>query len=155
MTPRGNQYYLKAAFLPALDDATIDAALGAHQQGTSPTSGIGFTLLGGAIGDRADDSSAFSHRQATWMCDLLTSWPAGDPESGPHVEWARGLWQRLEPFSLGSYVNHLDADEATTRRGYDDAHRRRLAAVKATYDPENVFRLSPQLGAPQAGTNGT
>jgi hypothetical protein len=47
----------------------------------------------------------------------------------------------IEPHRAGVYVNFLDSDDDTNRvheaYGYDTY--RRLAEVKAKYDPENVF----------------
>ncbi|MGW6278452.1 FAD-binding oxidoreductase [Kribbella sp. NPDC055071] len=137
MAPRGHQYYLKASFLDALDDTVIEAALKAQQQFTSPTSGIGFTLIGGAVGDI--DDGAFSHRDANWMCDILTSWAPNDPNAEPHLHWARDLWENLEPTTRGGYVNHLATEELLTRRGYNPQTATRLATIKTTHDPDNIF----------------
>jgi FAD/FMN-containing dehydrogenase len=145
MAVRGHQYYLKASFLTALDDAALDDALDAHERVTSPLSAIGLIPLGRAISALPSDHSAFAHRRATWMCDVLGHWPAPEQNARQHVDWVRGLWRELDRVSTGSYVNHLHADEIDERRGYDDDHRTRLAALKAVYDPHNVFRLNPNV----------
>jgi FAD/FMN-containing dehydrogenase len=142
---RGHQYYLKASFLTALDDAALDDALHAHERVTSSLSAIGFIPLGRVISALPSDHSAFAHRGASWMCDVMGHWPAPERDARRHVDWVRGLWRELDRVSTGSYVNHLHADEIAERRGYDDAHRARLAALKAVYDPHNVFRLNPNV----------
>jgi hypothetical protein len=145
MLIRGHQYYLKASFLTTLDDTALDATLAAQERVTSPLSAIGFIPLGRAISALPNDHSAFAHRRATWMCDVMGHWPAPEQDASLHVDWVRGLCRELDRVSTGSYVNHLHADEIDERRGYDDAHRTRLAALKAAYDPDNVFRLNPNV----------
>jgi hypothetical protein len=55
--------------------------------------------------------------------------------------WAREFLTALEPHRAGSvYVNFLDVDDGSrVREAYGDATYRRLAEVKATYDPDNAF----------------
>lgn len=128
-----------------MDDAALDIALTHQQRLTSPLSWIGCIPLGRAISRLPSDHSAFAHRDAVWMCDILGAWPSTEPDSGTHVDWVRGLWGALDRVSTGSYVNHLHADEIDIRRGYHDVHRARLVALKTTYDPDNVFRLNPNI----------
>jgi len=144
MAVPGRHYHLKAPFLATLDDAAIDSILATHQAATSPLSGIGLGYLRGAISALPAGHSAFAHRHATWMCDVIAAWTPSAEDPGRHVAWARGLWRALDPVTTGSYVNHLDADEAAG--GYSDGHRARLAALKAAHDPHGLFRLTPGSG---------
>ena len=72
----------------------------------------------------------------------------GFPAEAPgHIQWTRNFWNAVEPFATGQvYVNHLDAEEGTTRiraaygRNYD-----RLVALKNRYDPTNLFRLNQNI----------
>lgn len=58
------------------------------------------------------------------------------------------LREALAPWTLGHNLNFLygygeDAGESQTRAGYEPAtYERRLAALKAAYDPRNLFRLN-------------
>ena len=52
---------------------------------------------------------------------------------------------RARPGLTGSYVNHLGGDEIDDEHGYVGVQRARLAALKARWDPENVFRLNPNV----------
>jgi hypothetical protein len=67
-------------------------------------------------------------------------------EAGTHAaaetEWARRFLHALEPHRAGGvYVNFLDGDDDASRvlEAYGAATHRRLAEVKATYDPDNAF----------------
>jgi FAD/FMN-containing dehydrogenase len=69
--------------------------------------------------------------------------PEQDDTVGPvETAWAREFLDALAPHRAGVYVNFLDSDDDPdrVREAYGDAHYRRLVAVKARYDPENVFR---------------
>jgi FAD/FMN-containing dehydrogenase len=141
MAVPGQRYYLKAPFLATLDDRAIDSILDAYRRITSPLSAIGLGYLHGAISAQPADHTAFAHRHATWMCDILAAWTASTEDAAQHIAWARGLWRALDRVATGSYVNHLDAGEGAG--GYSDSHRARLAALKATHDPDALFRLTP------------
>jgi hypothetical protein len=165
----GLRYYLKAPFLRELDDAAIDSVLRAHRTLTSPMSelasesstqrlreapperqrgralsAIGLGYLRGAISDVPSDHTAFAHRHAAWMCDIIAAWPSS-ADDARHVEWARSVWSALDRVSTGSYVNHLADDEIDSQRGYTDAQSGRLAALKARWDPDNVLRLNANV----------
>jgi hypothetical protein len=108
-------------------------------------SAIGLGFLGGAIRAVPGDHSAFAHRHAAWMCDILAAWQSPSANADAHIGWARDLWLALDRSSTGSYVNHLSDNEIDDRRGYTNIQRTRLAALKARWDPDNVFRLNPNV----------
>jgi FAD/FMN-containing dehydrogenase len=70
-----------------------------------------------------------------------------DPaEDEVHVAWTRGFAQAMHPFLHGAYVNFLGADEDDRiRSAYGDETYNRLAALKAKYDPENLFALNANI----------
>ena len=63
-------------------------------------------------------------------------------------EWVRELWAALRPYAAsdGAYLNfESDADQPRVRASYGEQKYRRLAALKAHWDPENVFRHNPNV----------
>ena len=62
------------------------------------------------------------------------------------MTWARGAWKNLEPFTRGFYVNDNNADISERRvlENYGPNYPR-LAALKAKYDPTNLFRLNANI----------
>jgi FAD/FMN-containing dehydrogenase len=72
-------------------------------------------------------------------------------ESGEHAAaetaWARRFLQALQPHRAGVYVNFLDADDdpSRIREAYGDHIYRRLAGVKAKYDPDNAFHHNKNI----------
>jgi FAD/FMN-containing dehydrogenase len=62
----------------------------------------------------------------------------------------RGLWDALAPLALsrGTYVNALEVQQPGQVKDAYGTKYDRLAAVKATYDPANVFHRNVNIAAP-------
>jgi FAD/FMN-containing dehydrogenase len=81
--------------------------------------------------------------------NVHTRWqnPAQDRDC---VQWARDLFDAAKPHATGGvYVNFLGDDEADRLPGAYGANLARLAAIKAKYDPGNLFRVNQNI-APKA-----
>jgi FAD/FMN-containing dehydrogenase len=146
----GKRRYATGHYLTELSDAAIDAFLtrgvrdAAGADWTTVAAG-GFQAYGGAIGEVANDDSAFSHRSAVVEFFGGQSWtdPAEDDE---RMASARAFGAALEPFASGVYVNvPSDRDPDVVRRAYGDAKLARLAELKRRYDPDNVFHLNQNI----------
>jgi hypothetical protein len=74
------------------------------------------------------------------------------PEEKPaHEAWVADFARALEQGDRGAYVNFLgDEGEARIRAAYPGSTWDRLAAVKARYDPENLFRLNQNIAPASA-----
>jgi FAD/FMN-containing dehydrogenase len=141
--PRGLQYYVKSEWLGGLPDQVIDGLVEHHRSRTSPLSQILVHQLGGAVARVPADATAFAYRDAAFSLTVAGAWPSPEEPRDAHVAWTRSAWQAALPGSLGgAYVNHLDADEGEdrVRDAYGPATYARLAALKAAWDPTNVFR---------------
>ncbi len=138
--PSGLQVYWKAHFLTGLDDAAIDILVDHFGRITSPLSAILLEHLGGAVAQIGPDETAFSYRDAPYNLAVIARWT--DPsESERHIAWAREVFDAMTPFSRGVYVNYLGAGDEPDRvhTAYGEDTYTRLAALKATLDPDNVF----------------
>ena len=116
-------------------------------QGVAPgDSSFSVTALGGAIGRVPEDATAYAGRAATFDLSADSSWtdPADDAES---IEWCREAMRIVEADrGLGGYANgNSDTGPEETRRIYGDAKLARLAALKRTWDPDNVFHVNPNV----------
>jgi hypothetical protein len=61
--------------------------------------------------------------------------------------WGRAYWAAIPPFNLdGAYVNFMMDDEVQRRvqATYGDNYKR-LASVKANYDPEDFSRVNQNI----------
>jgi FAD/FMN-containing dehydrogenase len=148
--PHGWRYYWKATSLPALSDDAI-ATIAAHAyRANSPRSYAAMFHMGGAIARVASDATAFAGRGAAHNVVIDAVWlPEESVEySAAETAWARWFVQALQPQEHDRvYVNFLDSDDGVdrVRDAYGDETYRRLAEVKARYDPDNVFHHNKNI----------
>jgi FAD/FMN-containing dehydrogenase len=135
---------LRAGFLRELDEATVDAVLEHCHKPTSPMSVVQLRVLGGAMARVPADATAFAHRDKPLMLAVINAWEAGpNAPAEPHIAWADSLWRAVAPQTDGAYSNFLqDEDDERIRAAYPSETYARLAGVKRTYDPDNVFHLN-------------
>ena len=102
-------------------------------------------VLGGAMARVHADATAFAHRKSRIMVNLaaLYNQPGQKAEQEALVSnFAAALKQSDE----GVYVNFLGNEgQARLRSAYPGATWQRLAAIKAQYDPDNLFRLNHNI----------
>lgn len=144
--PAGRHYYEKSCFLRELDDAAIDTLVDGFARVPSPLSVVVIEQHGGAIRRVPEDGTAFPHRAPEHNLILPASWT--DPaDTAVNVQWTRDLYTAMQPFAAeGYYINYM-ADiesEERARAAYGDNYAR-LAALKARYDPANLFRLNHNI----------
>ncbi|MGD9890805.1 MAG: FAD-binding oxidoreductase [Dehalococcoidia bacterium] len=144
--PHGLQVYWRSHFLTGLPDTAIDAMLDRFAGVTSPLTAVIVEPMGGAVGRVSDDATAFDQRDAAYNLAIIARWtePA---EADRHIAWARDLWEAMRPYADGVYVNYLGVGDGAerVRDAYGPAKYERLAALKATYDSGNLFRLNQNI----------
>jgi FAD/FMN-containing dehydrogenase len=138
--PYGRQNYWKSGFLDGLPDAAIEAMVERFAAVPSPFSAIEVEHLGGAVARVGATATAFGHRSAAYNLIVVGNW-AEPADNRRNVAWVRESWEALRPFARqGTYVNYVDAGEEERVGAVYGASLTRLARIKATYDPDNVFR---------------
>jgi FAD/FMN-containing dehydrogenase len=148
--PQGWHYYWKSHDVPALKDDLIDVLVEHTSRITSSRSYTLIPHLGGAVSRVAEDATAYSHRNAAHAININAVWLPQDRDHEGHIAWVRGLFDALEPFSDGVYVNFLGAEGTDrVRSAYGSTKYDRLVALKRTWDPDNVFHLNQNI--PPAG----
>ena len=145
--PNGMHNYWKSEFLPRLSDELL-ATYRAQAEGMhSPLSHLSIFQLGGALADRDADTTAFGNRDADSFFAAAGCWPVGTPDHEDDRAWARSSWEAIRHYSTGgNYVNVQTADDDDVR--LHAAYRgnlERLAQIKATYDPDNFFRVNRNI----------
>jgi FAD/FMN-containing dehydrogenase len=146
MEPKWLHRYWKTEFLPGLSSEFLDVFRDGALQVTSPLSQSVLFHLAGALNDREGDDGAVGNRDARYVGGFAGTWPPGAPAE-PHVAWARSAWERIRPFSTGgNYVNfHLAEDDTARTAASYGSNYQRLQRVKATYDPDNLFRVNSNI----------
>jgi FAD/FMN-containing dehydrogenase len=147
--PPGLQWYWRADFVRELSDEAIEHNLEHATRMPTMLSGMHLYPIDGAAHRVSPSDTAFAYRDARWTQVMVGVDP--DPANRAALrQWTVDYWNAAHPYSAGgAYVNFLmdeggERVEATYRGNYD-----RLAAIKARYDPENVFRVNQNV-APAA-----
>ncbi len=102
--------------------------------------------FGGAVAEVSHDTTAFGHRDAEYDLVIASMW-SEEREQETHIEWAKAFWDAMKPYSTDSvYVNYLSEEgEDRVREAYGGDHYARLAELKRTFDPQNVFRNNQNI----------
>ncbi|MFJ3174595.1 FAD-binding oxidoreductase [Streptomyces roseus] len=145
--PHGWRYYFRGCGLDRLDDGALDTMARYAARIASPQSGFPLFQLGGAVARVGEDDTAAAGRRLGHMLNIngIRDTPEGFAEE---CGWVREFWTAMEPYHAGVYVNFLmDEGERRVRQAYGARERKlgRLRALKAQWDPGNVFRLNQNI----------
>jgi UDP-N-acetylenolpyruvoylglucosamine reductase len=148
--PPGLQWYWKADFVDHLSDAAIAQHIKFGSKLPSMFSTMHLYPVNGAVNRVSERDTAFSYRKSKWAEVIVGVDP--DPANKDKVsDWARTYWEAVHPYSAGgAYVNFMMEEGAARVEATYGGNYTRLRAVKAKYDPENLFRVNQNI-APQAG----
>jgi hypothetical protein len=143
--PPGDQWYWRADFVNEISDDAI--AVHAEWGARMPTwkSTMHLYPIDGAVHDVGADETAFAYRDANWSGVIAGVDP--DPASAPALrDWCVGYWEAQHPHSAGgAYVNFMmDEGQERVQATYGP-HYERLAAIKAQYDPDNLFHVNQNI----------
>ena len=144
----GTFAYEKSLYLDELSDAAV-AVIGEHAgRKNSPVSFCPTFSLDGAYRAHADDDSAFGgSREAGYLFNIAGHVPSPAMYDAERA-WVRSFWEAMRPHASGTggYVNFMtDPDDDRVRAAYGGQKYERLSRLKATYDPDNVFRRNANI----------
>ena len=141
LTP-GARNYWKSHNFARLDDGLFDLVVKYLRELPSPHTEIFIGQLGGATSRVASDATAYSERSAEYVMNVHGRWEtAAEDDAG--IAWCRRLFDDAAPFATGGvYVNFLTEDESDRVSKAYGGNYRRMAQIKAHYDPNNLFRLN-------------
>jgi hypothetical protein len=145
LVPPGLQHYWKANFNTELTDEAIQAHL-AHAPGLpAVNSTVHIYPINGACHRVGADATAFAYRNATFATVIAGMWP--DPaQNETSIGWVRDYYEATAPHSEeGGYVNFMADDDQERIRANYKGNYERLAAIKAEYDPGNLFRHNQNI----------
>lgn len=126
-----------------LDDALI-AQLVAFRR-SYPASVVFLRSLGGAVGDVAQEDTAFPARSATWFV-LAGAFDIPGMLDDDTRAAIRSDWRAIEAGRLAEYGNFADTERPEAVPGmFTDAGLTRLRATKAVWDPQNLFRRNHNI----------
>jgi hypothetical protein len=141
----GLQWYWRADFVSELPDAAIEQHRKFGERLPTLHSSMHMYPIDGAVQDVGQTDTPFSYRDSNFAEVIIGVDP--DPaNAGAIRDWTVDYWEATHPYSAGgAYVNFMmDEGDARVRASYGRNYDR-LATAKASYDPENVFRVNQNI----------
>jgi FAD/FMN-containing dehydrogenase len=151
LVPKGMQNYWKADFATELTDEAIAAHVQHGQKTPNVSSSMHLHPINGAAQRVGADETAFGHRDKSFAPVIVGIWP--DPaDNEANTKWVRDYYAAIHPHSgsEGGYINFMSGDDDHRAADNYGVNYERLSAVKAAYDPDNLFRVNQNI-APAKG----
>jgi FAD/FMN-containing dehydrogenase len=132
-------------FVDTIDHAVAETIFD-HLQASDATMRVAqLRVLGGAMARVPAQATAFAHRDSRIMVNLAAFYD-GPADKAVRQAWVDDFAAALRQADSGAYVNFLgDEGQARVRQAYPGSTWDRLMAIKARYDPTNLFRLNQNI----------
>ncbi len=142
----GRRYYSRGGFFRDLDQTTIAEMIELVASSPTDDSEIYVLQLGGAVSDIDENATAYSGRSAGYYWIANPAWDVA-ADDARCLDWGRRSARQLTTRSMeANYVNEQgDAGSEVAERSYGAAKYRRLGALKARFDGNNLFRLNQNI----------
>jgi FAD/FMN-containing dehydrogenase len=132
-------------FVERIDEDAARTIIDRLNASTALMSATQLRVLGGAAARVPAEATAYAHRNSPIMVNVAAMF-ARPEERAVHEPWVTGLAADLQQDDRGAYVGFLaDEGDERVRTAYPGTTWDRLRAVKATYDPDNVFRMNQNI----------
>jgi FAD/FMN-containing dehydrogenase len=145
LLPAGLQHYWKASFARELSDGAIAVHADYGARVPAIQCAVHLYPIDGAVQRVAADETAFAYRDVDFSPVIAGMWE--DPaDNEANIAWVRAYHDALEPYSAeGGYINFMDGDDQQRIKANYRGNFDRLASIKKTYDPANVFHLNQNI----------
>ncbi len=146
--PKGrDRCYWKSTYLKNLDDKVIGEITRRMAKRPSEKTISSIWKFGGAVQRVGAEASAFGDRSMDYMLSFDAVWSEAK-DDGANMGWVRSAWDDMQQYSTGRmYLNFPGHGEGVdmVRNAFGAETYARLQAVKAKYDPQNLFRLNQNI----------
>ena len=153
LLPAGLRHYWKADYVRDIPKAAIAAHVEHGPKVPTMMSTMHVYLSDGAVQDVPADATAYARRDADFISNIVGVWQdAADDEK--NTAWVRDYYAAVHPFSgfEGGYTNFMAGDDEVRVRENYGASYERLAKVKRSWDPGNLFRLNQNVQPAKGAT---
>jgi len=135
----------RTMFVDAIDRSVAEMILDHLQASTGSMAVAQLRVLGGAMARVPAEATAFAHRGSRIMVNVAALYERPE-EKATHEAWVTDFAAALRQGDGGAYVNFLgNESEERIRAAYPGSTWGRLTAIKARYDPTNLFRLNQNI----------
>ena len=142
----------RSMFVDRIDPGVANTILDHLEASTATMRVAQLRVLGGAMARVPAEATAFAHRSSRIMVNLAALYERAQ-DAAMHEAWVEGFAAAIRQGDDDVYVNFLtDEGGERVRAAYPGPTWDRLAAIKARYDPANLFRLNQNI--PPAGKVG-
>jgi FAD/FMN-containing dehydrogenase len=136
---RGQRPAIRTMFLERFDQAVAGSVMDALVAADGVLRVVQIRVLGGAVARIPADGTAYAHRGAPVLVNLVHGSAGADVLTA--TRWVDELARALDQGYAGAYVNFLGPDQSDrVDAAYPQPTLARLRTIKAAYDPENLFR---------------
>jgi len=144
LTPGARNYWKSNEFTDTTEEL-VDVLVDYAMRLPDPQCEIAVAQVGGAVRRVPSDATAYGHRDAELVMNVHGRW--SDPINDKMcIQWARDLFGATTPFATGSvYVNFMTEDDQDRVKAAYGNNYDRLARIKKTYDPTNLFRMNQNI----------
>ena len=144
--PWGQQQYSTADFMREMPDEAIEVFAAHALNPVSPETSIILIPGGGAPSRVDEEATAFGARTAPFNIHYLAAW-ADPADNTANIAKVRAIAASMKPWTNGRvYLNYLSADDQGRVEGsFGSKKLARLQALKAKWDPENLFRHNANI----------
>ena len=143
--PPGDQWYWRADFVNEISDEAIAQHVRFAQELPTWKSTMHLYPIDGAAGRVGKNDTAWNYRNAKWASVIVGV--DSDPANKEKItSWTKAYYDALHSYSAGgAYINFMmDEGQERVQASYGENYSR-LAAIKAKYDPNNLFRVNQNI----------
>lgn len=151
LLPSGLQWYWRADFVKTFSADAIKAHLAQAMKTPAGLSQVHIYPVDGAAHRVGTTDTAFSYRDANFSVVIVGIDP-NPANAGAITSWCKEYFDAVHQYSAGgAYVNFMmDEGQERVQASFRDNYAR-LAAIKAKYDPTNLFRVNQNIRPAAAG----
>ncbi len=143
--PPGHQWYWRADFVKEINDKAVEQHLKNANKLPTPQSTMHLYPINGAASRVGNKDTPWAYRDGNWAQVIVGVDP--DPSKAKLLrDWTVSYWEDLHPYSMGgAYVNFMmEEGQERVQATYGENYRR-LASLKARYDPKNLFHVNQNI----------
>jgi FAD/FMN-containing dehydrogenase len=135
----------RTMFVDEIDRATAVTIHDYLSKSDAPVRVAQLRALGGAVARVSADATAYAHRSRPMLVNVAAFYN-GPEDRRVRAAWVADFATAVQPKDMGAYVGFLgDEGEARVHSAYPRSTWDRLARIKATYDPTNLFQLNQNV----------
>jgi hypothetical protein len=136
---------LESSFARELSDDAISVHADFGARVPSIQTAVHLYPINGAAQRVGADDTAFAYRDVDYSPVIAGMWESPS-DNAANITWVRAYHDALRPYSAeGGYINFMDGDDQARVESNYRKHYDRLAAIKAKYDPTNLFHVNQNI----------